>query len=294
MARRRLTALSRRRAVWRRQMTDSGTLPRDEPVGLGGRSPVADPSAAAPAGTPAGAAISGPDVLLATKLHVPRPPPGFVPRGRLVEALGEGLARGLVLVCAPAGFGKTVLLAGWVRDGGRPVAWLSLDAGDSDPVRFWRYVVAALERARPGLAGRVGPPPPGSVEGLVTALINELATQPDDGEVLLVLDDYHLVDSGPVHESVAFLLENLPPGLRVAISSRADPPLPLARWRARGQLAEVRAAVLRFTPEEAAALLAEAAGPGLPGTAVTALVARTEGWAAGLQLAGLSQIGEHT
>ncbi|HWM96501.1 MAG TPA: LuxR C-terminal-related transcriptional regulator, partial [Streptosporangiaceae bacterium] len=174
------------------------------------------------------------------------------------------------------------------RGGGRPVAWLGLDAGDSDPARFWRYAVAALDRARPGLAGRVGPLPPPSFEGLVTALINELAADPGPDEVLLVLDDYHLVDSGPVHESVAFLLENLPPGLRVVVSSRADPPLPLARLRARGQLAELRAADLRFTSEEAAALLGEAAGPDLPGAAVAALVARTEGWAAGLQLAALS------
>ena len=124
----------------------------------------------------------------------------------------------------------------------------------------------------------------------MTALINELAADPGPDEVLLILDDYHLVDSGPVHESVAFLLENLPPGLRVVVSGRADPPLPLplARLRARGQLAELRAADLRFTAEEAAALLGETAGPGLPGTAVAALVARTEGWAAGLQLAGLS------
>ncbi len=134
-------------------MTDSGTLSRDKPAGLGGRSPMADPPVAAPAGV----AMSGQDVLLATKLHVPRPQPGFVPRRRLVEALGEGLARGRVLVCAPAGFGKTALLADWARGGGRPVAWLGLDAGDSDPARFWRYAVAALDRARPGLAGRVGP-----------------------------------------------------------------------------------------------------------------------------------------
>ncbi len=258
-------------------MTDSGTLPRDEPVGLSGRSPA-----------PAGVAVSGQDVLLATKLHVPRPQPGFVPRRRLVQALGEGLARGRVLVCAPAGSGKTALLADWARGGGRPVAWLGLDGGDNDPARFWRYAVAALDRARPGLAGRVGPLPPRSPEGLVTALINELAADPGPDEVLLVLDDYHLVDSGPVHESVAFLLEKLPPGLRVVVSGRADPPLPLARLRARGQLAELRAADLRFTGEEAAALLGETAGPGLPGTAVAALVARTEGWAAGLQLAGLS------
>jgi LuxR family maltose regulon positive regulatory protein len=266
-------------------MTDSGALPRDQPVGQGGRSPMASLAAAA---APAGVAVSGQDVLLATKLHVPRPQPGFVPRGRLVAALGQGLEKGRVLVCAPAGFGKTALLADWARGGGRPVAWLGLDGGDNDPARFWRYAVAALDRARPGLAGRVGPLLSQSLEGLVTALINELAADPGPDEVLLVLDDYHLVDSGPVHESVAFLLENLPPRLRAVVSGRADPPLPLARLRARGQLAEVRAADLRFTPEEAAALLGETAGPGLPGTAVAALVARTEGWAAGLQLAGLS------
>jgi LuxR family transcriptional regulator, maltose regulon positive regulatory protein len=232
--------------------------------------------------------MPGQDVLLATKLHVPRPRPGFVPRGRLVEALSEGLARGRVLVCAPAGFGKTSLLAGWAHGSGRPVAWLSLDGGDSDPARFWRYAVAALDRARPGLAGRVGPPPPRSFEGLVTALINELAADPGPDEVLLVLDDFHLVDSAPVHESMAFLLENLPPGLAVVVSGRADPPLPLPRLRARGQLAELRAADLRFTPDEAADLLGETAAPDLPGPAVAALVARTEGWAAGLQLAALS------
>ena len=144
--------------------------------------------------------MSGQDALLATKFHVPLPPPGFAPRRRLGEALAEGLARGRVLVCAPAGSGKTALLADWCRGGGRPVAWLGLDAGDSDPARFWRYAVAALDRVRPGLAGRVGPPPPGSSDGLVTVLINELAADPGPDEVLLVLDDYHLVDSGPVHE----------------------------------------------------------------------------------------------
>ena len=278
-------------------MTHSGTLSRDKPAGLpfprlAGALAGRDPPMAAPTGV----AVSGQDVLLATKLHVPRPQPGFVPRPRLVEALGEGLARGRVLVCAPAGFGKTALLADWARGGGRPVAWLGLDGGDNDPARFWRYAVAALDRARPGLAERVGPllgpPPPRSFEGLVTGLINELAVQPGPDEVLLVLDDYHLIDSGPVHESVAFLLENLPPGLHLVVSSRADPPLPLPRLRARGQLAELRAAELRFTTEEAAALLGAAAGPGLPGTAVAALTARTEGWAAGLQLAALSLRGQ--
>ena len=244
----------------------------------------------------AGAAVAGQDVLLATKLHVPRRRPGFVPRPRLVGRLEEGLARGLVLVCAPAGSGKTVLLADWARHGGRPVAWLSLDVGDNDPARFWRHVVAALGQARPGigeLAGPVlGPLEASSPDGLVMALINELAADPREDEVLLILDDYHLIDAQPVHGSLLFLLEHLPPGLRMVLASRSDPPLPLARLRAGGQLAELRAAELRFTSDEAASLLREAIGAELPGTAVAALTARTEGWAAGLQLAGLSLRGQ--
>ena len=167
-------------------------------------------------------------------------------------------------MCAPAGFGKTALLADWLRSGGRPVAWLSLDVGDNDPVRFWRHVVAALDRARPGIGERVAPllgPPPSSFEGLVTALINELAARPGEDEMVLVLDDYHLVDAQPVHASLAFLLEHLPPGLHLVLASRSDPPLPLARLRARGQLAELRTDDLRFTAEEAADLLRERRGP---------------------------------
>jgi LuxR family transcriptional regulator, maltose regulon positive regulatory protein len=197
-------------------------------------------------------------MLLATKLHVPGPQPGFVSRLRLAARLDEGLERGLVLVCAPAGSGKTALLSGWARCGHRPAAWLSLDAGDNDPARFWRHAVAALDRARPGIGERVGPllgpPPPPSFEPLVTALINDLSAQPG-GEILLVLDDYHLVGSQPVHESLGFLLQHLPPGLHPVLASRADPPLPLARLRAGGQLAELRAADLRFTAGEAAAML---------------------------------------
>jgi LuxR family transcriptional regulator, maltose regulon positive regulatory protein len=178
-------------------------------------------------GPPLQAAAEG-DVLLATKLHVPRPRPGFLPRPRLTERLVEGMAGDLVLVCAPAGFGKTSLLADWVRRGQRPVAWLSLDAGDNDPARFWRYVAAALDRVRPGVAERVagllGPPTPPSFEGLVTALINELAAQPD--QVLLVLDDYHLVNAQLVHASLAFLVEHLPPGSSPSCAppSCASPP----------------------------------------------------------------------
>src|SRR4249919_548636 len=193
------------------------------------------------AAAPAGGAASERDVLLATKLHAPRLQPGFVPRLRLVEALDERLARRLILVCGPAGFGKTALLADWVRRGGRPVAWLSLDAGDDDPARFWRHAVAALDRVRPGIAERagplLGPSAPPSFEGLVTALINELAAQPGDDELLLVLDDYHLIDVQQVHESLVFLLEHMPPGLHLVLASRSDPPLPLARLRAAGRLA---------------------------------------------------------
>ena len=259
---------------------------------LSDTSPMAELSAAAHSGV----AASERDVLLATKLHVPRLQPGFVARPRLVHALDEGLARRLILVGAPAGSGKTALLAGWARRGDRPVAWLSLDAGDNDPARFWRHAVAALDRARPGIAERVGallgPPAPASFEGLVTALINELAAPPGQDELLLVLDDYHLTDAQQVHEPLAFLLEHLPPGVHLVLASRADPPLPLARLRAGGELAELRARDLRFTAEEAAALLRETAGDVLPAAAVAALAARTEGWAAGLQLAALSLQGQ--
>jgi LuxR family transcriptional regulator, maltose regulon positive regulatory protein len=252
--------------------------------------------AESPAVTRSAVAAAEQDVLLATKLHVPGPRPGFVARPRLAGMLDEGLARQLILVCAPAGFGKTALLADWARRGDRPVAWLSLDAGDNDPARFWRHVVAALDRVRPGTGERagplLGPPAPSSFEGLVTALINDLAAQPSEGEVLLVLDDYHLIVTQPVHESLMFLLEHLPPGLHLVLASRADPPLPLARLRACGQLAELRTGELRFTAEEAAALLRESAGPSLTDAAVAALVARTEGWVAGLQLAALSLRGQ--
>ena len=236
------------------------------------------------------------DVLLATKLHVPRPRPDFVPRPRLADRLDEGLSRGLVLVCAPAGYGKTVLLAYWARRGRRAVGWLSLDGGDNDPARFWRHAVAALDRACPGIGERVGcllgPPAPPSFEGLVTALVNELAAQPSTDDVLLVLDDYHLIDSPPVHASLGFLIEHRPPRLHLVLTSRADPPLALARLRARDELAELRAAELRFTAGEAAAMLQQVAAVALPDGAMTALAARTEGWAAGLQLAALSLRGQ--
>ena len=250
------------------------------------------PSAQAPPRT----SDRGQGGLLATKLFTPRPQLGFVSRPRLLEALSAGAARGVIVISAPAGFGKTALLAEWTLR--RSVAWLSLDAGDNDPARFWRHAIAALDRVRPGIAERVapllGPPTPPSFEGLVTALINELAGEADEGEAVLILDDYHEIDSQAVHASLTFLLEHRPPELRLVLTSRADPPLPLARLRAGGQLAELRAADLRFTTEEAAALLREAVGPDqvLPDASVVALATRTEGWAAGLQLAALSLQGQ--
>src|SRR5262249_27599591 len=224
----------------------------------------------------AGGAASERDVLVATKFHVPRA--GFVPRPRLLARLGEGVGRGLTVVGTPAGFGKPALLGAW---GSRQsAAWLSLDAGDNDPARFWRYVAAALERARPGIDAPVvallRDPQQPPLEAVATAVINELTAVPGEGEVVLVLDDYHLVEAPPVHESVAFLLDRLPPGLRVVLSSRADPPLPLARLRARGQLAELRAADLRFTVAETAAFLREVTGLDLPAASVAALQDRTE------------------
>src|SRR5690348_1704505 len=234
------------------------------------------------------------DVLLATKLQVPRSRPGLVPRRRLADRLEEGLNRGLVLVAAPAGYGKSVLLSEWVRGMTEPVAWLSLDGGDNDPVRFWRHVLAALDLARPGIAERVsplaGPPAPPAYDALVSALINDVAAEPaerDQPDVLLVLDDYHLISSDSVQASVRFLLAHRPPRLRVVLASRSDPPLGLARYRGRGELGEVRAADLRFNLDEAAELLRQVSAD-LDLSVAAALAERTEGWAVGLQLAALS------
>src|ERR1700750_2887191 len=165
----------------------------------------------------------GRSTLLLTQLHPPGPRPGLLPPPRRADRLDEALSRGLVLVCAPAGYGKTSLLASWARHSRNPVAWLSLDASDNDPARFWRHAVAALDAVYPGIGERVGPllgpPAPHSFEGLVTALINELAARSGPGGVPLVLDDYHLVGSQPVHASLGFLLDHLPPGLHPVLGS---------------------------------------------------------------------------
>lgn len=230
------------------------------------------------------------DRLLGTKLTVPRPRPEHLSRDRLTGTLDEGMGRDLVLVCTPAGFGKTTLLADWARRQQRPVAWVSLDGDDNDPVRFWRYVAAALDRASPGVGREalslLEPPNVVSGQGAVTALIGELESLSE--EIALILDDYHTIESPPIHDSVAFLLGHLPPQLRLLIATRSDPPLPLARLRASGRLTELRGSDLRFTAEESAAFLRDVWGIDVSTRAVAALDARTEGWAVGLQLAALS------
>jgi LuxR family maltose regulon positive regulatory protein len=233
--------------------------------------------------------MTGP--LLQTKLHVPRRRRGSTARPRLTERLGGGESA-LTLVSAPAGFGKTTLLTEWLAAApvkGRLVAWLSLDQRDNDPVVFWAYVVAALQTAAPGVgAGALAllESPQPSTEAVLATLLNDLSAVPDD--VVLVLDDFHVIAARDVQEGMAFLLEHRPPQLRVVIASRADPALPLARMRARGELVELRAADLRFTSAEAAEYLDRAMGLTLTTQDVVALEERTEGWIAALQLAALS------
>ena len=231
--------------------------------------------------------------ILATKLYVPPPQPRAVLRPRLIERLNEGLHRRLALISAPAGFGKTTLVSDWLAGCQRPAAWLSLDEGDNDPTRFLSYVVAALQTIAPnigdGVLGMLQSPQPPPTESTLTALLNEITTVPDD--FVLVLDDYHVVDARAVDDALAFLLDHLPPRMHLLIATREDPNLPLARLRARGQLVELRAAGLRFTPDEAAEFLKGTMGLNLSAEDIAALETRTEGWIAGLQLAALSMQG---
>jgi LuxR family maltose regulon positive regulatory protein len=228
--------------------------------------------------------------ILVTKLYAPPPRPEAIPRPRLTARLDAGLRRRLTLVVAPAGFGKTALVSAWVAGCGRRVAWLSLDAGDSDPARFLAYLVAALRTIAPeigvGVLSALQSPQPPPAEATLSLLLNELATLPED--VVLVLDDYHAVDAAPVDQALSFVLEHLPHTMHLVVATREDPPLPLARLRARGQVTELRAADLQFTPDEAAAFLTGAMGLDLAAADVAALESRTEGWVAGLQLAALS------
>ena len=229
--------------------------------------------------------------LLATKLHVPRLRTHLVSRSHLVERLQRGAERALTLVSAPAGFGKTTLLAQWLAESGMPVAWLALEPEDTDPTRFLSYLIAALQTfdsqiGTTALALLHTPQPP-SPETVLAVLTNDL-TGRNAGDVALVLDDYHTITADPIQRGMTFLLEHLPPQLHLILATRADPPLSLARLRAQGQLCEVRAADLRFGTAEASAFLQTVMGLDLPAEAIATLERHTEGWIAGLQLAALS------
>ena len=240
-------------------------------------------------------------MFLVTKLSIPplRPAHSLVSRPRLLARLNQALTRRLTLVSAPAGFGKTTLLSEWVHQphhqDGQPVAvaWLSLDQGDNDAGRFLGYLGAALQATWDGTGeaalAALAAPPPFLPEPAMPGLINQLNRLPY--HVVLVLDDYHLIDVEPVHRVLALLLDHLPPRFHLVIASRTRPPLPLARLRARQQLLELDTADLRFSPDEAAAFLNQVMGLHLSSGDITALELRTEGWIAGLQLAALSMLG---
>lgn len=236
----------------------------------------------------------GEDVL-STKLHVPRPPPTYVARDRLAALVDRGLDRpGLTLLCAPAGFGKSALVADrCARRGPSATAWLSVDRADNDPIRFWRHLSAALDLAAGDDSQLVdvvdraamGESAPDG-QAVVTALINAMAGE--RSEVAVVLDDYHVIETDAIHDGVRLLIHHAPPALRIVIATRADPPLQLARLRSQGRLTEIRAADLRFDEAESRELLRALTGADIEPPVVAELTARTEGWVAGLQLAGLS------
>lgn len=228
--------------------------------------------------------------LLATKLFRPLPRPGTVLRHQLFARLSEGLARKLTLIAAPAGSGKTTLVSAWAAAANLPAAWLSLDPDDGEPIRFLSYVLAALQTVRPDFGSTIvaalqSPQPP-PVEILLADVLNALAALPE--QLILVLDDYHVIDSDQVDRALAFLVAHLPPQLHLVIVTREDPALPLAQLRARDQLTELRVSELRFSHTEADALLSQTEGLSLPADVVAVLTSRTEGWAAGLHLAALS------
>ncbi len=229
--------------------------------------------------------------VLATKLYIPPPRAHAIARSRLVKRMDDGIQPGkkLTLISAPAGFGKSTLLAEWIahvqaEGTGARVAWLSLEMGDNDPVRFVTYLLSAFHSA--DVALDLGRPTSSADEATLSALVNEVARTPH--EVILVLDDFQFIEEQSIRDAIVFLIEHLPAQLHMVISSRSDPLLPLARLRAGGDITELRAADLRFTPDEAKAFLGTTMGLDLSGEDVATLEARTEGWIAGLQLAALS------
>ena len=233
--------------------------------------------------------------LLTTKLYIPPQRPNLVSRSRLVARLGEAQRSRhcLTLVSAKAGSGKTTVVCEWLHLQKRPAAWLSLDANDNDPRRFFAYLVAALQRLQiqigQGVLAQFDTPQVPEVEALVAELINEVAA--NSTSFILVLDDYHLIQNEWIHEAVGFLVEHQPPEMQLVLITRVDPPLPLARLRGRGLLTEIRDHDLRFAPEEATQFLNDSMGLALPADAVSTLEQRTEGWIAGLQMAAISMQG---
>lgn len=230
--------------------------------------------------------------LLTTKLHIPTPRPDLVSRSRLIEQLNTCSTRKLTLVSAPAGFGKSTLLSTCIQqiESGTRVAWLSLDEGDNDLTRFLTYFVAALQTigTNIGQGALAALQSLGSVntEAVLTNLLNEIANFP--GDIVLILDDYHVIETPEIDQAITFFLEHLPTQMHLVIASRIDPTLPLSRLRVRRQMAEIRADDLRFTPEETAVFLNQVTGFNLSSQEVSSLELRTEGWIAGLQLAALS------
>lgn len=232
--------------------------------------------------------------IIATKLFRPLLRPDVVHRSHLTERLAEGHQRKLTLISAPAGFGKTTLINEWVAGSGQPVAWLSLDSEDNDPIRFLVYLISSLQTipisTGDSLLGMLESPQPPSPEYILTILLNQISSVP--GHFYLILDDYHVIDAKPVNDALAFLLEHLPHQMHLVIATREDPLLPLARLRARGQLSELRATDLRFSFAEAAIFLNQMMGLHLSDKDIADLENRTEGWITGLQLAAVSMQGQ--
>ncbi len=240
--------------------------------------------------------VSLTSALLTTKLYLPALRRELVSRPRLLARLNEGLTRPLTLISAPAGSGKTTLISEWrAAEAGQnlPLAWLALDDDDNDPARFLSYLIAALASLKPGFGDALLPllqsPQPAPPKAILTSFINEVSRF--STPFVLVLDDYHAINTQAIHEAMAFFLDYLPPPMHLIVTTRADPPWPLARWRVRQQLVEIRADELRFTSAETAAFLNQVMGLNLSPADVTVLERRTEGWVAGLQMAALSMQG---